>query len=126
MPIWFTNKSNGRFLWELAKMNIKDFICENIYQRNTEHLSGLVTERFGITRQAAQKHIRQLIATGVLSMSGTTKSAKYTFAKVEEKSKKYSLDPGISEDLPWRTFVRPLLNDLPENIISICQYGFTE
>ena len=107
-------------------MTVKDFICENIYQRNTEHLSKLVTEQFGITRQAAQKHIRQLITTGVLSMSGATKAAKYTFAKIEEKSKKFTLAPGISEDFPWRTFVRPLLNDLPENVISICQYGFTE
>ena len=107
-------------------MTIKDFICESIYQRKTEGLSKLAADTFGITRQAAQKHIKQLVSSGVLTMTGTTKSAQYSFANIVDETKRFALTPDISEDMPWRTFVRPLLNDLPENIISICQYGFTE
>jgi anti-sigma regulatory factor (Ser/Thr protein kinase) len=107
-------------------MDIKSFICENIYQRNTEGLSKLVAKQFGITRQAAQKHIRQLVTSGVLTMVGATKAAKYSFVNIATETKSFPLTPDMSEDLPWRTIVRPLLDNLPENIISICQYGFTE
>ncbi len=107
-------------------MDIKDFICESIYQEKTQHLSQAVAEQFNISRQAAQRHIKQLVDAGVLIMTGSTKAAKYEFVKIVEKHKRFDLLPGITEDFPWRTFVRPLLDDMPENIISICQYGFTE
>lgn len=107
-------------------MDIKNFILDTIYQNKTHHLSQTIAEKFNITRQAAQKHIKQLVDAGVLIMTGSTKSAKYEFVKIVTEQKRFDLSPGITEDFPWRTFVRPLLNNLPANIISICQYGFTE
>ena len=107
-------------------MDIKDFICEKVYQNETKHLSQVTAEKYNISRQAAQKHIKQLVDTGILLMKGSTKAATYEFVKIVDKHKHFDLLPGITEDFPWRTFVRPLLDDLPENILSICQYGFTE
>lgn len=107
-------------------MDIKDFVCERVYQNETKHLSQVTAEKFNISRQAAQKHIKQLVDTGILLMKGSTKAATYEFVKIVDKHKHFDLLPGITEDFPWRTFVRPLLDDVPQNIISICQYGFTE
>lgn len=36
------------------------------------------------------------------------------------------LSLALHEDKVWRDQIRPLLDDVPENVISICQYGFTE
>jgi len=33
---------------------------------------------------------------------------------------------GLQEDKVWREHIRPHLGDLAENILQICQYGFTE
>lgn len=111
---------------ERSFMEIKEFICECVFQNHSKQLSSLVAERFGISRQAAQRHIKKLVDTGVLSMTGSTKAAKYALANIIDDHKRFKLTPEITEDFPWHTFVRPHLNGLPANIVSICQYGFTE
>jgi len=107
-------------------MEIRDFICELVFKKESKKLSKAVSEQFGISRQAAQKHIKKLVDAGVLHMSGTTNAAKYTLAVQAEKSKKFTLSPDITEDGVWRSFVRPELDDIPQNVMSICQHGFTE
>jgi anti-sigma regulatory factor (Ser/Thr protein kinase) len=107
-------------------MEIKEFICELVFRNESQKLSKAVSEKFGISRQAAQKHIKRLVDTGVLCMSGTTNAAKYSLAIQAEKSKVFKLSTDITEDVIWRTFVRPELDDIPQNILSICQHGFTE
>lgn len=37
-----------------------------------------------------------------------------------------TLAPNLPEDKVWREQVRPLLDGIPQNVLSICQYGFTE
>jgi anti-sigma regulatory factor (Ser/Thr protein kinase) len=107
-------------------MEIRDFICEQVFKSESQKLSKAVSEHFGISRQAAQKHIRKLVDAGVLTMSGTTKSAKYSLAVQLKKSKLFTLSPEMTEDGMWRSFVRPELDNIPQNVMSICQHGFTE
>jgi anti-sigma regulatory factor (Ser/Thr protein kinase) len=107
-------------------MDIKDFIYEKIFRDQSKHLSHAVAKEFAVSRQTAQKHIKQLVTEGVLKKNGDTKGVRYELVTLVNEDKIFSLSPGISEDTPWREFVRPLLNGLPSNIISICQYGFTE
>ena len=38
----------------------------------------------------------------------------------------YILSTIAPEDVVWRSDIRPLLGDLPQNVIDIWQYGFTE
>ena len=107
-------------------MEIKDFIFELVFKNETQKLSKAVSEQFGISRQAAQKHIRKLIEAGVLVMSGTTNAAKYKLALLVDKSRLFKLSPETTEDVAWRSFVRPELDEMPQNVLSICQHGFTE
>lgn len=107
-------------------MEIKDFICDLVFSNSSQKLSKTVSGQFGISRQAAQKHIRKLIDAGILTMSGTTNSATYKLALLVDECQTFDLSPKLDEDAVWRSFVRPKLDDIPHNIISICQYGFTE
>jgi anti-sigma regulatory factor (Ser/Thr protein kinase) len=107
-------------------MEIKDFICDLVFSNSSQKLSKTVSEQFGISRQAAQKHIRKLIDAGILTMAGTTNSATYKLALLVNENQLFNLSPKLDEDAVWRSFVRPKLDDIPHNIISICQYGFTE
>ncbi|HEY6874307.1 MAG TPA: DUF4325 domain-containing protein [Geobacteraceae bacterium] len=107
-------------------MEIRDFICELAFKNEAQKLSKSVSEHFGISRQAAQKHIKKLVEEGVLIMSGTTNAAKYTFSVMSDKSQLFKISPETTEDVVWRSFIRPELDEIPHNVLSICQYGFTE
>ena len=100
-------------------MGIKDFICERIFNNRSQGLSSAVSERFGISRQAAQKHVKKLVESGVLTMNGSTKAASYTLALLVDEHQVIELAPDVSEDTVWRSFVRPKLDDIPQNVISI-------
>ena len=107
-------------------MEIRDFICELVFNNQSQKLATAVSEQFGISRQAAQKHVKKLVDAGLLTMSGTTKAASYALALLADENEEHELTPDSSEDAVWRSFVRPQLGDIPHTIISICQYGFTE
>jgi anti-sigma regulatory factor (Ser/Thr protein kinase) len=107
-------------------MEIKDFICERIFKKETQGLSKAVSEHFGISRQAAQKRIKKLVDAGVLEMSGATNAAKYALVPLVDKSISFKLTSEMTEDDIWRTFIRPELGDMPRNVLSICGHGFTE
>jgi anti-sigma regulatory factor (Ser/Thr protein kinase) len=107
-------------------MDIRDFICELTFNNQSQRLSAAISGQFGISRQAAQKHVKKLVDAGVLTMMGATKAASYVLALLVDEQQACELAPDLSEDTVWRSFVRPKLDDLPQNVISICQYGFTE
>ena len=107
-------------------MEIKEYICELVFTNKSQSLSRAVAEKFGISRQAAQRHIRKLVDSGVLIMSGTTNAATYELALSVDTSQVFEPLQGLDEDSIWRSFVRPKLDGVPHEVISICQYGFTE
>jgi len=45
---------------------------------------------------------------------------------VIEIERSYPISPALKEDEVWRDFARPQLEGVVPNVISICQYGFTE
>ena len=112
-------------IWSSA-IEIRDYICELVFTNQAQKLSAAVAVQFGISRQAAQKHVKKLVDAGVLTMSGATKAATYTLSPLGDDHQTCELTPELSEDSVWRSFVRPKLDDIPQNVISICQYGFTE
>ena len=95
-----------------------------------EDSSGDVTrataEKFGITRQAVNKHLRRLRDEGVLKRSGMTRAIVYRLAPIEEWRYDCQIAPGLEEDIIWTREVRDVLGDVPDNVLDIWQYGFTE
>jgi len=43
-----------------------------------------------------------------------------------ETLREVEVGPGLDEHEVWADFALPALRDLPENVLSICEYGFTE
>ena len=104
---------------------VRIFIIENI-GAHPRDIARMVVENFGISRQAANSHIRKLAAQGIIKAEGHTKGRTYKLETLAEVS--YSLDvkPDMNEDVEWRNNISPILENLPENVVDICQYGFTE
>jgi anti-sigma regulatory factor (Ser/Thr protein kinase) len=86
----------------------------------------ITAKHFGITRQAVNKHLQKLCAEYALTKRGKTQSISYKLASLTEWRKCYPINPDLAEDIIWTNFVRDVLSPLPDNILDIWHYGFTE
>jgi anti-sigma regulatory factor (Ser/Thr protein kinase) len=106
-----------------AGEEVREYILRNIRKPG---LATKIAEKFGITRQAANRHLRQLVAEGAIQASGKTQSREYRLASAKTQDFVYTIVPDLDEDLVWRTDIRPLLASLPQNVVEIWHWAFTE
>lgn len=104
---------------------IRSFIVNNISEHRFD-IAKLTAEKFAITRQAVNKHMQKLIKAGCLSVSGNTRNKVYKLAPLSEWNRIYELRPSLGEDEVWSSDIREALGHLPDNVMEIWQYGFTE
>jgi len=104
---------------------IRQFILEHV-EKHPGDIVALTAQAFGISRQAAHRHLQRLVRAQELEMHGTTRSRRYTLATLAQWMQAYPLSPTLQEDRLWREDIRPLLEDLPENVRAIWNYGVTE
>ena len=104
---------------------IRKFVLENVDSHATD-ISKVTSEKFGISRQAVNKHLKKLTAEEALTEAGSTKGKKYSLAPLVDSVKSYPLLPGLAEDQVWTKDVQPALGALPDNILNIWHYAFTE
>jgi anti-sigma regulatory factor (Ser/Thr protein kinase) len=81
--------------------------------------------RFSISRQAVNKRLRAMIGRGVVTATGSTRARQYKLVTTESEAR-YAIGPDLKEHEIWREFARPQLEGIAPNVISVCQYGFTE
>ena len=58
--------------------------------------------------------------------SGQTRNRKYKLASLSDWKQSYEKKPGLAEDLVWRKDICTALGNMPENVLNIWHYGFTE
>ncbi len=103
---------------------IRQFILENI-EAHPNDITSVTSAKFDISRQASHRHIQKLVSEGLVIAHGATRDRKYEVKPLVEFSMEFSLN-GLEEDKVWRQHIRSLLQNLPANVLQICQYGFTE
>jgi len=104
---------------------IRQFILEAIAGHPSD-ITGQVAKNFGISRQAAHKHVRKLVDDGALVAYGETRDRHYELKPIAAHAFRVTLKPKVQEDVVWREKVRPLLSNVAPNVLGICEYGFTE
>lgn len=104
---------------------IRQFITANV-EAHPKDIASLTAKQFGISRQAVNKHIHVLVEQNVLSVNGSTQSRHYSLQPLERWENSYPLDKSLEEHLVWQNDIVPRLGQLPENVMDIWQYGFTE
>ena len=104
---------------------VRKFIIECLGEHPRD-IVRLTAEKFGYTRQAVHKHLQRLIADGSVTEDGKTRSKTYQLASLVKWGKQYVLASGLAEDAVWRNDISQLLGKLPENVLHIWHYGFTE
>lgn len=104
---------------------IRNYILEQV-EESPETVAKETAERFGISRQAANKHLRQLCEEGILEQSGNTRATRYRLATLSEWTNNYEIGSGLAEDVVWTQDIRDQLGSLSNNAEDIWLYGFTE
>lgn len=105
--------------------DIRRYILENA-EKYPSNISKITADHFGITRQAVNKHLQRLTVEKSLAETGKTRNRVYKLSPLTEWRGMYQIVPGIAEDVIWTTDIRPVLGQLPDNVLNIWHYGFTE
>lgn len=104
---------------------VRKFILSHI-EHHSNDISKVTSGHFGITRQAVNKHLQRLVKEHALTEIGHTKSRIYKLAPILEWKESYKIDGELAEDLIWSKDVAPVLGSMPDNVLNIWHYGFTE
>ena len=105
--------------------DIRRYIIENV-EKHPSDISKVTGEKFGITRQAVNKHLQRLVEELVISDTGHTRNRTYRLCHQVEWRGKYEITRDLAEDVVWTNDIRPALGHLPVNVMSIWHHGFTE
>jgi anti-sigma regulatory factor (Ser/Thr protein kinase) len=105
-------------------MEIRQFIIQSVPEHPRD-LVAAVGERFGITRQAVNRYVRDLVEEGLLIGEGKTSRRRYSLAPLRSERFQVPL-AGLEEDRLWRTRVARGCGPLPDNVRDIWHYAFTE
>ena len=104
---------------------IRHFILQNV-ERNPSAISKLTAKKFRISRQAVNKHLQKLGTEHALSQVGNTRNRTYKLSPLVEWKKTYEIAPELAEDVAWANDIAPTIGAMPENVLDIWRYGFTE
>lgn len=104
---------------------VRRFIVQHV-EVHPRDIAKLASDTFGISRQAVNRHLQLLVEEGCLTSDGKTRSRSYALTPLESWHRSYAITDGLAEDRSWLQDVAPVLRNLPENVVHIWQYGFTE
>lgn len=104
---------------------IRQFILDNV-EHHPKDVASLAAKTFEISRQAVNKHVQHLVEQKALLVRGTTRSRHYILHPLVQWDHIYALNHVLEEHVVWQNDIFPRLGQLPENVIDIWHYGFTE
>lgn len=103
---------------------IRKYILDKLEDHSSD-ITKIVSGAFDISRQASHRYVQKMVSDGLVIAEGNTRDRKYYTKPLVEFSIELPLT-GLEEDKAWREHIRSHLEDLPANVLRICQYGFTE
>jgi anti-sigma regulatory factor (Ser/Thr protein kinase) len=107
-----------------AGNEIRQFILRFVDEYPHE-IAKRASAEFGVSRQAVHRHLTALVREGQLEASGEARRKRYGL-KTHVVERDLPFVANQDEERVWRLIVAPVLSGLPESILRICDYGFTE
>jgi hypothetical protein len=104
---------------------IRKYVLDQVANDPTG-ITASIVGKFKISRQAATRYLTQMAKDGQLIAEGTTKDRVYKPGLSRAIEKKYDLTQPLEESEIWSNDFKALCAGLKENIVRICEYGFTE
>jgi hypothetical protein len=104
--------------------SIREFLIYNV-EAHPKNIAQITVQCFGISRQAVNRHLRNLVKEGILSSRGQTRARSYVLVP-QVVTSHFPISRNLQEDKIWRDVAVPALEGIRSNVLGICQYGFTE
>jgi anti-sigma regulatory factor (Ser/Thr protein kinase) len=101
---------------------IRHFIVRQV-EAHPADIAKLTAEKFGVEPAAVRWHLRQMTKSDLVA-DGKTRNRIYRL-NASEWTRSYPLVVGLTEDSAWND-AAPVVGNLPENVLSIWNTGFTE
>nr|SPS05533.1 Transcriptional regulator, ArsR family [Candidatus Nitrotoga fabula] len=103
---------------------IRQFILRKC-SHPSKNVAAETARHFGISRQAANRHLHALEKENKVSSEGKGRLKVSRLIPTISEIWKFDLN-GLQEDIVWKEKLSPFLADLPENVYEIWNYGVTE
>ena len=87
---------------------VRRFIINNV-QSHPGNIASLVAEQFGISRQAAHRHVARLVEEGALEAHDRTRARTYKLQRTDHLAHVYALDKALEEHVIWEQDVQPVV-----------------
>ncbi len=107
------------------KPKVRVFILQNV-EENPGSIAALAMKEFGLTRTTINRYIVRLQEEGLLLAYGNTRARRYMLKTLAVESFTIDVFDGLPEHQIWEFRILPCLIGLPENVLGVCKYGFTE
>lgn len=104
---------------------VREFILRNV-RAHSANIAALTAAHYGLSRPSIAGYLRRLVSEGLIEVTGATSDRRYKERALICRQFEVRLTIGLSEHAVWQGQIRPYIRDLPENILGICEYGFTE
>jgi len=104
---------------------IRQYILDQV-AKDPKGVTAAVIQKYGISRQAISRYLQEMARDGQIIAEGATKDRIYKPSLRRTILKKYLLNGSLEESVIWSKDFMALFEGLKENVVRICEYGFTE
>jgi DNA-binding transcriptional ArsR family regulator len=105
--------------------SIREFILDCVAD-GPRSVARQVAQAYGISRQAANRHLDALVDSGVLEQAGATRSKEYRLLRTSLLNREIRVTPVLNADRFWDDHMAPVLvHDRPA-VRELCRGAFGE
>ncbi len=105
--------------------NIREFILDQAAM-NPMGLARRIAEAYGISRQAANRHLDLLVEAGLLEQSGQTRARVYRLKRTSSLSREVRVTPVLNPARVWEDHIAPVLASDTPAVRDLCRGAFGE
>lgn len=112
---------------------VQQYLIKNV-DSHPKDIIAKAMEEFKLTRAAVYFHMEKLKAHGIIAQTGSKRGASYRliskdFHDIELGNEAIIFEYEVGkkgEDVIWKEDIEPILQELKQNVLDICDYGFSE
>lgn len=105
--------------------SIRQFILDRVAD-DPRSVARHVATAYGISRQAANRHLDALVESGVLEEEGATRSREYRLRRMSLLNREVRVTPVLNADRLWDDHIAPVLAHDRAAVRDLCRGAFGE
>ena len=105
--------------------SIREFILDRVAD-GPKSVARQVAQAYGISRQAANRHLDALVEAGVLEEEGATRSREYRLRRTSLLNRELRVTPVLNADRLWDDHIAPVLAADRAAVRDLCRGAFGE